>query len=177
MKTILYILICISIFGCVTQNPSLFNANSEEFRYRYKDFVNADETEIASWYNYVKTRTIDNRYILRTFFPETKQITSEVNFIDKSTRIAHGPARYWHENGNLKSEGMYVNSQAIGLWKSYHRKTGKLSTVGNYDSNKKQGRWEIYDIEGRIQEVLYYERGFREGNFIQYDSLKEIINK
>lgn len=177
MKEIICLIVCITIFGCATPNPSLFNANSEKFKNRYKEYLNSDEVEIASWYNYVKTKSNDNSYIVRTFFPETKQITSEVKFKDKSTRIASGPAKYWYENSNLKSEGTYINSQAVGLWKFYHRKSGKISSQGNFDSNKKQGKWEIYDSEGRLQEVLNYRNDIREGNFTQYDSLKVVINE
>jgi len=177
MKKIISLIICITIIGCVTPNPLLFNASSEKFKNRYKEFINSGETEIASWYNYVKTKSNDNSYILRTFFPETKQITSEVKFKDKSTRIANGPAKYWHENGNLKSEGTYVNSLSTDLWKFYHRKSGHISSKGNFDSNKKQGLWEIYDSKGRLQEILNYNNDIREGKFTQYDSLKIVTNE
>jgi hypothetical protein len=177
MKVNILSIFCLTLLGCVTWNPAIHNAHSEEFKNRYLEFIDADETQVATWYHYVKTRTKDNTYILRTFFPETKQITSEVNFKDKSTLIANGKARYWHENGNLKSEGNYSNSQLVGIWKYYHRKSGKISSKGTFKLDKKQGIWEVYDIDGRLEEVLNYENGQREGKFIQYDSINNIINE
>lgn len=177
MKETVFLFICLILIGCAAPNPSLYNANSASFKNKYKEFINSDETVITSWYNYVKTKSNDNSYILRTFFPETKQITSEIKFKDKSVRIANGKAKYWHENGNLKSEGTYSNSHSVGLWKFYHRKTGNISSKGKFDSNKKQGVWEIYDTNGRLQEILNYNNGIREGKFTQYDSLKIVINE
>lgn len=177
MKTILGLMVLITIIGCTASNPSLLNTNSENFKNRYQEFINSDETEIASWYHYVKTKSNDTVYILRTFFPETKQITSEIRFKDKSMRMTNGPAKYWHENGNLKSEGTYTNSQLTGLWKYYDRKSGKISSKGSFVSDKKQGTWEIYDTEGRIEEILNYENNIREGKFTQYDTLNSVINE
>lgn len=176
MKEFISILICISIIGCSIPNPSIFNANSGIFKNKYKEFIDSNETELVSWYNYVITKN-NNSYILRTFFPETKQITSKVYFKDKSVRIANGSAKYWHENGNLKSEGTYANSHSEGLWKFYHRKSGKIISKGNFASNKKHGIWELYDSEGRLQEILNYKNDIRDGKFIQYDSLEMVSNE
>lgn len=105
------------------------------------------------------------------------EITSKVIFKDITTQIPNGPAKYWHENGNLKSEGNFNNGDSIGVWKFYYRKSGKLALKGNYESDKKHGKWEKFDSEGRPEEIVNYDYNKREGEFIQYDSLETIVNE
>ena len=126
MNKYLLIFCLFTIIGCSSLNPTRFNSNSSQFNGRYQDHIEPNEKVIASWYHYVKTKLPSGEHILRTFFPETKQITSELRFKDKSLSSKSGLAKQWHENGHLKSEGIYRNDQAEGEWKFYNRYNGNL---------------------------------------------------
>ncbi|MCB9329415.1 MAG: TonB family protein [Lewinellaceae bacterium] len=177
MKYYFIVLSTLFLYCCGTTKPPLFSANSEKFKNKYIEFIGNDEIPIASWYHYVKTKTTDNTYIVRTFFPETKQITSEVIYKDKSTKIAEGIAKYWHENGNLSKEGVYSNSKAIGLWKVYDRDSGTLSAKGIYENGLRNGIWEFYDSKGRLKKTINYIADKKDGGFQEYDSLQVIVNE
>ncbi|MGB0840486.1 MAG: TonB family protein, partial [Chitinophagales bacterium] len=59
----------------------------------------------------------------------------------------------------------------------YHYDTDKLSGQGKYKENEKEGKWESFDDKGRLKERLNYQAGLREGRFVQYDSLSNVINE
>lgn len=176
MKWILLIIVTIAI-GCATSEHATFSAHSNQFENKYLNFISPDETIVASWYHYVKTRTNEGYYVVRTFIPESKQITSEIRYRDEHARSASGRAKYWHENGNLKSEGNYKNSFADGIWTFYHRESGKVSSKGGFQMGKKNGAWEVWDKQERLKESLNYKNDLKEGEFIEYDSVGAIINE
>ncbi|MDC1161954.1 hypothetical protein OAT18_00790 [Tenacibaculum sp.] len=61
-------------------------------------------------------------------------------------------------NGQLASEGYYVNGKANGLMKWYHEK-GHLAGIGPMKEGKRDGFWKVYTIEdGKLGAV---------GNFIE----------
>jgi len=164
-------------FSCAVPNPSNFSATSPQFKGKYKAFFQQGETEMTSWYHYVKTKTPNGKYILREFFPETMTITSEVTYADPTIRIADGKSTFWWENGNKQGEGMVTQNKEIGEWNFYHRLTGKIRSIGNYKNGEQTGLWKEYDSQGRLEETLHYLKGKREGAFMQYDSLQNIINE
>jgi len=177
MKSYIIIILSLLFTSCAVNNPSLFNAHSNQFENKYEEFINDKEKIVSAWYNYVTTQNEAGDYILRTFFPETKQITSEVRYKNKQLTIANGSSKYWHENGNLKYEGDYKNNKAEGEWKYYHRKSGHLSSTGNTKSNLKEGIWKIYNENGILSSEVTYLNDIREGKFIEFDSIQNIINK
>jgi len=160
----------------MTKSPSILDHIPESHTGNYDDVISADESVLKSWYYFVKTKAPNNGYIYRSFFPETKQITREVSYKDESFKVRHGLAKYWHENGKLKSIGQYVDSQKTGIWKSYDRKTGALRSQGEYIFGKRYGVWSFNDKEGRLKEEINYEFGLKEGEFAEYDSLSNVIN-
>lgn len=105
------------------------------------------------------------------------QITSEAEFLGADFIRKDGPAKYWYESGNMKSEGAYKNDLQLGEWKYYHRKTRHLSSQGEFENGKKIGLWKKYDSKGRLMEELHYISGKRVGSFIQYDSLDTAVNQ
>lgn len=46
----------------------------------------------------------------------------------------HGSSKYYHMDGRVKSEGVYVNGLFSGSWKNYDS-TGKLISIDIYDEN------------------------------------------
>jgi len=90
------------------------------------------------------------------FYPGKKKVKMEGNFDDAEQR--HGIWKYYTEagitisiaeynhgkkngismvyfaNGSLNYEGQYDNDKAVGVWKMYDEKTGKLTSETNHDS-------------------------------------------
>jgi len=176
MKQVLIILLVI-VIGCNTQKFERYSDHSEKFSDKFITYVNSNESIVKAWYHYLVTTENSGQYILRTFYPETKQIISEVKYDTHRLSNANGFAKYWHENGNMKSEGNYQNNESEGIWKYYHRKSGEISSKGKFVSNLKEGDWIIYDHKGRIESEVTYVKDVREGKFIEYDTLQNITNK
>ncbi len=84
------------------------------FDERYREFI-GDEHILESGYTYVLTSSDGSVYTKRTFYPDTKQITSEVHYKSPKFRIKSGAAKYWHEDGDFSSEGQYVNNKKEGV--------------------------------------------------------------
>ncbi|MEZ4911322.1 MAG: energy transducer TonB [Saprospiraceae bacterium] len=169
--------LCLFLMGCKIKSTLRYELSSETFENWYTHFMGDDETAIATWYHYLKTKTDTNTYILRKFFPETRMMTSEIHFWDKDLKIPHGLARFWHENGNLSIEGYYEYSYKVGRWKYFDRRSGNLMVVsGEYVNGKKNGKWEYYDEKGRLYSLKHFVNDKMEGEFVKYDSLGTVIN-
>lgn len=169
----------LSIFASCSLQQNNFGPtyNNKSFKNRYIDYIEEDESIIESRFHYVKTKTSNGDYILRTFYPETKQMTSEVRCLDRKMEIANGPAKYWHENGHLKSEGDHDGNVAQGEWKYYHRENGQLSSIGVYNDGRKEGVWKNYNSNGVAESEYNYIQDQREGEFIKYDTLGNILSE
>lgn len=62
----------------------------------------------------------------------------------------------YYPNGNLASEGMYVDGLEEGMWKDYHE-NGQLAAEGYYVHGKEKGLWRFYDEQGNFEEEETYE--------------------
>lgn len=60
---------------------------------------------------------------------------------------------YFHENGQLKTNGFYKNSKLHGTWTSYDEE-GKKIAMGQYENGKKVGKW-FFWTNGLLNEVDY----------------------
>ncbi len=161
--------------GCFTSSKGV--GTSSEFRGKYKQFFDPGEIEIFSWYHYVTTKTVDEKYVLRIFYPEKKQLTSKVSFQSKNLKIKEGLSQRWFDSGNFKSEGNFHNNKENGHWKFYYYKDNIVNSEGKFDSGKETGLWKFYDYKGKIKEEIIFQNGIKEGEFTQYDSLGTIVNQ
>ena len=178
MKNFIPLLLFCFVFGCIPKyNPEALYADF--FKGQYNQFLTEGEREIQTYYHWMKSRKSNGKYVFRTFFPETKQILSEVEYeTEICTKInASGPAKYWHENGNLSAEGNLMNGDRVGIWKSYFRKNKNLSEEGNYKRGNRTELWKIYDFHGWLKEERVYLKNKKEGPFTQFDSLGIVINE
>jgi TonB family protein len=163
--------------GCTITRPTTLIDTGSRYADKYKDQIDPSETFLITGYHYVKTKTVDGRYVLRVFFPETKQMTLEESYADRDLQIRQGPATYWFDNGNLQSSGEYVQGKSEGQWKKYDFASGKLSAVGNYSKGRKSGRWLEYGKGETLRGEYNYESGKKNGPFYQYDSLGNITRE
>jgi len=177
MKILVLFISLFSLAACVVTSPNNYVQSAKKFEDKYRHQLGQGEEITESWYHYVGTKTTEGDYIMRIFFPESKQLTSELHYADANFSAKDGPAKRWHENGNLKLVGQHKNNLAEGEWKFYHRSNGGLSSTGEYRGDQKQGPWKQYDKKGRLIEELNYKNNFKHGGFVQYDTLGEIINR
>ncbi|WGG48126.1 toxin-antitoxin system YwqK family antitoxin [Rugamonas sp. DEMB1] len=61
--------------------------------------------------------------------------------------IRHGLYREHHENGELASEGTYMNGVEHGEWRDYYP-NGQLAAEGLYEQGIEVGRWRYWDQDG-----------------------------
>lgn len=96
-------------------------------------------------YSYVRNGRLHGPMI--TYFPNGEK-HREQNF-------RNGIYRLWHENGNLDTEGEYLNGRE-GLWKSYYC-NGIKEKEGYYNNGLKYGKWFYWYADGTP---------YKEGNYV-----------
>lgn len=168
-----FLLLSISISAQTNQ----FGDSSKKYRDKYSDQLNEGEEIKKSWYHYVTTETDNKEYFARIFYPDTKQITSYEQYKSKKCKIKSGIAKYWTDEGILKSEGFYKENLKVGIWKTYNRYKGYLERIGVYKKGREFGVWTNFSEEGDTTSQYTYDQGLRHGAFIVYDSLGQIYNQ
>lgn len=62
-------------------------------------------------------------------------------------------ATYFHDNGQVKQEGNYLNGKLQGKWISYNESGNKVA-IGEYNNGVKVGKW-FFWTEDTLNEVDY----------------------
>ena len=63
-------------------------------------------------------------------------------------------ATYYYQDGTVKQQGTFnADGKLHGTWTSFDV-NGKKQIVGNYDNNKKVGKW-FFWTDGKLKEVDY----------------------
>ena len=81
---------------------------------------------------------------------------------------------FYYPNGVKSSEGMMLNGQPDGWWKSYN-KQGKLVSEGNRKEAKLDSIWRFYNDNGDTTLIIHYKNGKKEGSKIKYSSDEYIV--
>jgi antitoxin component YwqK of YwqJK toxin-antitoxin module len=68
---------------------------------------------------------------------------------DGSRWIRHGLFRAYHRNGQLASEGYYIDGLEDGLWRDYYENR-QLAAEGNYEKGIETGSWSYWDENGSV---------------------------
>jgi len=110
-----------------------------------------------------------------------------------------GPWKIYHDNGQLKGEGSYVDDKQEGLWKHYHEngqldvegymkngipegvqktyhKNGQLEKEVNIKDGKIEGILKIYDESGNLTEETFFKDGkeiLEKGNYVDVEKRVE----
>ncbi|MDZ7848906.1 MAG: hypothetical protein U5L96_20475 [Owenweeksia sp.] len=81
-----------------------------------------------------------------------QEINYKIFWIDgQKQSLAHGEAKYYHQNGDLSREGNYNQGKEDGLWKSYDNHGGKLLEEKVYKDGKMAGMHITYYPNGQIE--------------------------
>ncbi len=123
--------------------------------------------------------------IHREFTPEGEVKNSKVyvegvlvgeGIIDTLGR-QQGPWKEFHTNGELKSQGEFLNGKRIGEWVFYHPNK-KIEQKGKYDKKgKAQGVWKWYYESGNLLREENYLNDKREGIMTEYSDSGKVITK
>jgi hypothetical protein len=65
------------------------------------------------------------------------------------------PMRWWHENGQLSSEGSARNGLKEGEW-TFWSATGVVAAKGRYVAGQREGEWSFFDDAGALTELAHY---------------------
>ncbi len=88
-----------------------------------------------------------------------------------------GHWKYYHSNGNIKSEGDYINGAKNGIWTFYYP-DGKKQQVGKFKNEIPVGEWKWFYPNGNLRRIEYYNnKGLLEGPQIEYDEQGNEIAK
>lgn len=171
------LLIGLILVSCTNFWEDPYSLNSKKYRNLYANQIPQSEKVIRTWYHFVVTQNRAGKYVVRKFYPETKQLTSKTEYSNKKARIKHGLEEKWYDNGFKESIGNYVKGKKEGLWRYYPYNDSNIISEGNYKNNKKNGIWKEYFHKGRISSSKNYVNGIKDGDFTMYDSLGHFINQ
>lgn len=162
------------IFSCHS-TKRVTTVEKNPFENAYDSFLEPSETKVYSWYLGVNSIKGKSAYIVRTFYPEKKQITSYRTYKYDLRDVLHGKYISWSDDGFKTSEGNYENNFREGVWTFYGR--GKLRSQGSYVKGEEQGLWKNYHNNGKVENEIHWVDGLKEGAFIEYDTFGIVINE
>ncbi|MFK7808958.1 MAG: energy transducer TonB [Saprospiraceae bacterium] len=180
MKTTVYLFFLIVFFSSCYPTASTryapFQSSNEQYKQYYKKYMIEGERLLNSWYHYTTSQGADGENVVRTFFPETNQMTSYTEYKTMTYRVKDGLSKRWYDNGNQWEEGNYKEGEKDGIWKVYSYQSNTLKSTGLFATSKKTGTWKYYDKEKRLTSEVSFLEGVKEGAFVEYDSLGNTIN-
>jgi TonB family protein len=91
-------------------------------------------------------------------------------FKEEPCKEKNGDFVYYHENGQLKSKGLFVNNEKSGYWEFFHE-NGNKDTYGVYKKGNKEGSWIRFAENGKEIEKGSFKKGDRVGFWdVHYDN-------
>ena len=104
---------------------------------------------------YTRTKLKDSNYILiKKYYLDHKNPFEEIGFQSKKILVRQGPYLSYYSNGSIKTTGKYINNQKDGLWESFDRNS-KLNSISNFSNGKLHGAYTNYLKNGKIETGTY----------------------
>lgn len=112
----------------------------------------------------------DSLWHRRDYYLREQRAQMVGSYRDTACKIAHGPFRFFHANGRLKSQGTYINGKKHGQWVSYHD-NGMISDSAVYEGGTPRGiamQWHrngfmadssVWNDDGSGVQVSWFENG------------------
>jgi hypothetical protein len=76
--------------------------------------------------------------------------------------------REYYENGNLQSEGIYINDTVKNGWYKTYYETGEIQEEKNYKLGKKEGLQKTYFKNEKLERTVTFKNGIQEGEAVGY---------
>jgi hypothetical protein len=70
------------------------------------------------------------------------------------------PMRWWHQNGQLSSEGPARNGLKEGAWTFWHE-NGERASTGKYARGRREGEWSFWNADGTLRETQIFRKNVR----------------
>lgn len=101
----------------------VFNAGYAQYTdtiYQYYDYHwnRVSEEEHFDYFRIAK-RTSGNKWHVKDFYRDTKNLQMEGLFLDDSLTIQDGKTYYYYSNGNIQRECTYNKGKPVGLYREY----------------------------------------------------------
>jgi len=109
----------------------------------YSEFINSQDLEKKVLETY--ENGVDKAVIYTVKNDPTQENVKEIHF---------------YEDAKTQVEGTMKNGLRHGHWTFYH-KNGKIWSTGSFEEGKSVGRFDIFDIDGKIKVKSYYENGVK----------------
>lgn len=84
--------------------------------------------------------------LLVSGFSFAQEITPKFEVVDQMVK-----ATYFHDNGVIKQQGMYLDGKLHGKWVAYNE-DGTKQSLGEYSNGTKVGKWFFWS-ENTLNEV------------------------
>jgi len=114
---------------------------------------------------------------IHRFYNKNKEIINSILYNDYGQKIAEGIIdengryqgnfKFFFPNGNIKSEGSYINGRRIGKWIFYYQ-SGKVEQIGYYKNGFNDGLWQWFYENGKIFREEEFTNGKENGIFKEY---------
>ena len=85
----------------------------------------------------------------------------------QNERVSDGYVKFYHENGNISSEGVMKEGKPDAYWKTYYE-NGKIKSEGNRKNFQLDSLWIFYDEEGNTVLEINYTNGKKNGTRTTY---------
>lgn len=151
-----------------------FDRSNKRYADKFRFAMDDGETIERTWFHYVVTRTGDDHWVVRTFYPETGQITALMTYSDKALSTFDGPFIRWFDNGQLRERGQFKEGERSGPWTLNTFGGGKRE--GRYEKGREQGIWTATHRNGSVTQSLPYLLGKRHGIGYAYDTTGVLLD-
>lgn len=164
------------------QNNMMFNTlpyqlTDEQYADKYLEQMEEGSEVLKTWYHYT-VEELDGDFIVKTYHPDTKQITEYYTYDTQLLTFKNGKCAEWWDNGNKKLEGLYEGSMRVGEWSFFDAKTGTKAATGFYRKDIKEGLWKYFDpATGNILLQTNYSNNVKNGPFLVFNENGETVGK
>ncbi len=111
--------------------------------------------------------TSQAQVLLKSYYENSESVKEEFYVTSKDNNTLNGPYKSFFKNGNLKSEGQFVNNQSTGIWK-YYFENGQLRMQGEIENGKGVGEWQYYFENGSFKMIGKMVEGKKQDDWVYY---------
>jgi hypothetical protein len=86
-------------------------------------------------------------------------------------KLLHGEYKSFYLNKNLKEQGMFSHGLKEGIWKTWFP-NGRIHEIIHYNKSRQHGFYELYDEEGNLISKSNFKNGMQNGKKVDYKNGK-----
>ena len=177
MRIIIFLTFIAIFFTSCSSSYIAYSGNDPQFKGVHSAHFNANETEVNSWYNFVRSVKDDGSCIVRVIHPEKGQVYLLKTYSALDLKVQEGLMETWTDDGIKQSSGHYKANKKEGEWTTFHRTEEIVLEKGNYKYGNREGKWTRFDDKSRKLYEYNYKLGKKDGPFVIYDSLANVVNE